>query len=179
MNIINILKESDQNELHIARLIILISYFKDKQNQCKINGLTKLAKLDFLLRYPTYLEHALVAINKLKDNVNIQEYEQNNVESRMVRYHYGPWDHKYRRLINEMVSKSIAWVEIDNRTTYIGLTSFGLKLADEFINNEDFIDVAQRSEILKKYFDIRGTQLKDFIYDTFPSISSLRMGDEI
>lgn len=39
-------------DLHIARLLILIGTFSGMKGNKTVNGLTKLAKLDFLLRYP-------------------------------------------------------------------------------------------------------------------------------
>ncbi len=46
-------------ELHTARLLVLLSTFAGDDGSDTMEGLTKLAKLDFLLRYPVMLERAL------------------------------------------------------------------------------------------------------------------------
>lgn len=50
--------------IHTARLLILLKEFCGEKNDKKIEGITKLVKLDFLLRYPVYLSKAL-ALKKL------------------------------------------------------------------------------------------------------------------
>ena len=52
--------------LHLACLVVLLRS-ADKRGKAgpkPVEGITKLAKLDFLLRYPVYLERALMALNK-------------------------------------------------------------------------------------------------------------------
>jgi len=50
--------ESNDN-LHLGRLLVLLSAFAGNTGSGSVDGLTKLAKLDFLLRYPVNLERAL------------------------------------------------------------------------------------------------------------------------
>lgn len=45
--------------LHEARLLLLLLAFAGDDNSGSIDGIAKLAKLDFLLRYPTLLKKAL------------------------------------------------------------------------------------------------------------------------
>ena len=54
----------DNDDLHLARLLILLGTFVGQNQTGSVEGLTKLAKLDFLLRYPVYLERALEARKK-------------------------------------------------------------------------------------------------------------------
>jgi len=97
----------------------------------------------------------------------------------MVRYRYGPWDFRYRRLINILVAKGLAYVAIHGKTIQIGLTKKGLDSAETLSNQEEFQDIAQRAKILKRNFDLKGTALMKFIYETFPEIGTLRLGEEI
>ncbi len=82
-------------ELHEARLLLLLAAFAGVDGTGSVDGLTKLAKLDFLLRYPTLLERALLARGKSVRHVRVQAHERDSIESRMVRYRFGPWDHRY------------------------------------------------------------------------------------
>jgi hypothetical protein len=170
--------------LHASRLLILLNTFRDKDQQ-RIKGLTKVVKLDFLLRYPVYLEQAL----KVRDaqsavsSLNIKEYERKSVESTMIRYLYGPWDHRYRSFINYLVAKGLVEVEADTKprqkTIFVGLTSKGIELATQLECSKDFEDIVIRSRILKRHFDKNAMWLERFIYDHFPEITSLKMGETI
>lgn len=51
MDLIRALAELEQNpELHLARLLVLLGEFGGADGTGRVEGLTKLAKLDFLLR---------------------------------------------------------------------------------------------------------------------------------
>lgn len=85
--------------LHAARLLVLISAFSGTGQGDAVEGLTKLAKLDFLLRYPVMLERALAAKGRSTRDVQLEDHERLSVESQMVRYRFGPWDHRYREFL--------------------------------------------------------------------------------
>jgi hypothetical protein len=86
LDLIDIVSSLEENEpLHLARLLLLLrAFIKDEQSA--IEGITKLAKLDFLLRYPTYFEAALVARGVKPRKVALPEFERNTIEASMVRY---------------------------------------------------------------------------------------------
>ena len=180
MNLLQTSVNLEENDnLHISRLILLLGVFSGKERQGTIDGLTKLAKLDFLLRYPVFLERALEAKDVSIERVEVKTYERKNVESAMVRYRYGPWDFRYRRFINMMIAKGLATISIEGKTTKIGLTKQGLKFYSKLSEESEFEDLVFRANLLKRHFNYTGTNLKKFIYKTFPEISSLRLGEEI
>lgn len=179
MDLVKAISELDaEPDLHAARLLILISAFSST-DQGTVEGLTKLAKLDFLLRYPVMLERALVAKNRPTRDVRLEEYERLSVESQMVRYRYGPWDHRYREFLNILIGKGLVTVRVEGRRIVISLTDRGRDLAIELSDNPAFQDYARRSTLLKRHFDIMGTSLMKFIYDTFPEVVSLRSNEKI
>jgi hypothetical protein len=90
--------EEDTN-FHMARLLILLKACGGRNGEQTVAGLTKLAKLDFLLRYPTYLERALSAKGKKTVKAQVTDSDRSSIESAMVRFKYGPWDFRYRRLL--------------------------------------------------------------------------------
>lgn len=175
------LLELDENDdLHLSRLLILLRAFSGRNNLKTIDGLTKLAKLDFLLRYPVYLDRAIEKwVKKDRPNVNIQDYERKSIESSMVRFRYGPWDFRYRRLLNILVAKGLVRVNSDGKTIQIGLTSSGLEMANELASSNIFSDFSERASILKKHFDWKARTLMERIYETFPEIATLRYGEPI
>ncbi len=167
------------DDFHLSRLLILLGAFSGKDGTGAIEGLTKLAKLDFLLRYPVYLEQALEAKKKSTRNVEVVDYERMSVESSMVRFRYGPWDFRYRRFINLLVAKGLATVNVKGKTIEVGLTSNGLQAVNALSEDEAFNDTVRRAKLLKTHFNQKGTHLMKFIYETFPEIATLRLGERI
>lgn len=165
--------------LHHARLLVLLNVFSGRSGETTVEGLTKLAKLDFLLRYPTFLERAVSARGGDGAKVCVREAERHSVESSMVRYRYGPWDHRYRELLNELVGLGLVRVEVHGRTVHIGLTLEGRGAAQKLSSASANADLVRRSRLLKNHLNLSATRLMRFVYDTFPEIADLRMRQEI
>jgi hypothetical protein len=161
-------------DLHAARLLILIDVFVGGETGDGIEGLTKLAKLDFLLRYPVLLERALKARNKSTRSVELEEHERYSVESEMVRYRFGPWDHKYRRILNLLVAKGLVKISIEGKTNVVTETKLGHEHAQKLAENELFASYVKRAKVIKSNFDLNATNLMKFIYATFPEVLTLR-----
>ncbi len=168
-----------RDPLHEGRLLVLLLAFAGDDNKGEIEGLTKIAKLDFLLRYPTFLQRALEKKHKSTKNVGLQQHEQLSVESKMVRYRFGPWDHRYRRFLNLAVAKGLARITVDGRTVKIGLTDTGATVARGLAASDAFADITRRAAILKTHFDMTASGLMRFIYEAFPEILSLRADSAI
>ena len=180
MNLFDIFISLETNEeVHLGRILILLNEFSGKDGKGEIEGLTKLAKLDFLLRYPVYLERAIRSEGLNTKFMLIQEHERRSVESKMVRFKYGPWDFRYRKFINILVGKGLAYIHIQGRTIHLGLTEKGRATALDILNKENYSDIAERAKIVKRNFNFSATNLMRFIYKTFPEIISLQYGQEI
>lgn len=180
MDLVRAMTELEQTpELHLARLTVLLGEFCGPDGNDRVEGLTKLAKLDFLLRYPTLLERALAARGKSTASVQVQDYERTSVESRMVRYRFGPWDHRYRMLLNVLVARRLATISIEGRMVAIGLTPQGTELAKTLASSDAFLDLARRAKTLHSHFDLTATNLMKFIYETFPELTSMRSNEAI
>ncbi|MFN3833132.1 MAG: hypothetical protein ACK4SQ_12995 [Allorhizobium sp.] len=165
--------------LHLGRLLILIDKFGGQKGTHQINGLTKLAKLDFLLRYPAYLERALLARNIRATMTSVHDFERNSIEAKMVRFRYGPWDFRYRRFLNTLAGKGLVAVGNKGRTVVVGVTPQGRLAAGLLTAQPEYEELEQRASLLKRHLDLSGTTLMEFIYKTFPEISSLRLGETI
>jgi len=161
-------------ELHEARLLLLLGAFAEDGQGGAVEGLTKLAKLDFLLRYPVMLERALEAKGRSTREVQLDDHERHSVESEMVRYRFGPWDHRYREFLNILVAKGLASISIEGRKVVVMTTKQGRDLARQLSTDRRFEQYARRARLLKKHFDLTATTLMRFIYATFPEIVSLR-----
>jgi hypothetical protein len=167
------------DHLHMARLLLLLDAHAGKSNK-PVEGITTLAKLEFLLRYPNCLERALVARNKPTAPAHILDFERTTIESKMVRFRYGPWDHRYRRWIALLVGKGLLHAGVEGRTVKLWLTDAGHSVGQALGNSPDLEDLSGRAKLVTKTFGtMSGTALKDFVYATFPEITTMRWGDPI
>lgn len=133
---------SDENlAYHAARLLLLIALCGKPRSggtvrQPGIQGRTLLAKLDFFLRYPAYLKRAASILGvRLSDEALglAPDSEIHSVESRMVRYLYGPWDHIYYPALAYLIGKRLATVAIQHGTEVFYLTREGKEASDRLI----------------------------------------------
>lgn len=164
--------------LHAARLLILVNAFGPKG--AGIEGLTKLAKLDFLLRYPTFLDVLLHRRGiAWPEGSEPSDAEREAVESRMIRFKYGPWDHRYYTVIASLVGLELATFEANPRgVRVLRLTARGRELARE-LGSGSWAKIAGRSNVLKSNFDVSGNELREIIYREFPGIAGSPIGTEI
>ncbi|MBD9430430.1 hypothetical protein IB257_10830 [Achromobacter sp. ACM03] len=180
MNLVQTIVDLDQaTDLHLARILILLNAFYDTPGGGPIEGITKLAKLDFLLRYPVMLQKALEARGRSTQDVKLEEHEKSSVESAMVRYRFGPWDHRYREFLNILTAKNLAFVTLEGRKVVIAPTAEGQKIAKTLGADPLFEAHARRAIALKRHLDLGATNLMKFVYNTFPEILSLRSNSTI
>jgi len=182
MRLIKAISEADAvDEFHLARILFILDEAskRKKKNGC-VDGITKLAKLDFLLRYPNCLERALTVVKGNLEAADIKDYERTTIESKMIRFRYGPWDPRYRTWIALLYSKDLANTFIDGRTVHIGITVKGKKIVTELYHREAFNDIKERSGLLyKKFGSYSSTKIKNFIYEVFPEIERMKWGEKI
>ena len=162
-----------------ARILLLIAAFSTGGSS--LEGRTKLAKLDFLLRYPPFFARALAKRSGLTKRaltaIEQAESEGRTIESRMMRYRYGPWDPAYYALLGRLVGKGLAEPVPEPGGVGYRLTPRGKRVADALAADEAWATVSERAGLLKAYFDLSGNGLKNFIYDNFPEVAGATWGD--
>ncbi|WP_048050993.1 hypothetical protein [Methanosarcina soligelidi] len=164
------------DDFHIARLILLLNAAGKRSNK-PVEGIMKLAKMDFLLRYPNCLVRALKAVDKEAIAQEIPTEEQNTIETRMIRFRFGPWDKRYRRWIGLLMSKGLVDTYLKGRTVNVKLTPAGIEVAAQLSELEEFSPIAKRSKIVVSAVgDYPATKLKDFVYEVFPEIVDMQWG---
>jgi hypothetical protein len=167
------------DDFHVARLLLLLKAGAGRSNK-PVQGIMKLAKMDFLLRYPNCLVRVLKALGKQLAADSIPEEERNTIEARMIRFRFGPWDKRYRRWIGLLVSKGLANTFLDGRTVNVKLTDAGSELATHIATLEVFEPLAVRSGLIAAAVGrLSATRLKEFIYEVFPEIVDMRWGRDI
>lgn len=160
-----------------ARLLLLIDAFSGGKGT--LQGRTKLAKLDFLLRYPLFFRRAL-QIRSVEADLAGPSASENTIEQRMVRFRYGPWDPAYYALLGSLLGRGL--IEAIPHARFIGFrtTDAGHALAEELATTEAWADVAERARLLKRAFPTQGgTFLKDFIYQHFPEVTQASWGEAL
>ena len=158
-----------------ARLLLLIETFSRRRKV--LEGRTKLAKLDFFLRYPRYYERALQI--RRPDLVHAKGTPEPDVESRMVRYRFGPWDPAYFALLGRLVGKGLVAPAPYARGIGYRATEKGRLMAAALKDEPAWADMSERIELLRRHFDLSGATLKKFIYDNFPEVTRATWGQSL
>jgi hypothetical protein len=160
------------------RLLLLIDAFSNQQEG--LQGRTKLAKLDFLLRYPEFLKRALQAKSvDVGDDAQALFVEPNPIEQRMVRYRFGPWDPSYFSLLGSLLGRGLITVVPYNRGLGYKTTSEGSALANRVRSDPSWRPLYESTKLLRRHFNLAGSTLKRFVYDTFPEVGSARWNDPL
>jgi hypothetical protein len=185
------MKHISNNEniaFHAARLLLLIALCgkprSSKTGQLPgIQGRTLLAKLDFFLRYPAYLFKAakILEINYSEDELYKSAiHDLNSVESRMIRYLYGPWDNLYYPVLAYLIGKSLIGVEVMQRVEIFRLTPQGLDVVMQLSKQEEYKTIVARANLVYKVFNkYSGSTVKKFIYEYFPEVVDRQLGAKI
>lgn len=167
------------DDFHMARLLVLMHAFAGRSNK-PVQGIMKLAKIDFLLRYPNCLARVLEKQGKTEEAEKILPEQRNTIEARMIRFRYGPWDDRYRRWIALLSAKGLVTTFLEGRTVYIQLTESGKALSESLTTTDEFVELAERSKSVKKAVgQMNGTALKDHIYQALPEIVDMKWGHSI
>jgi len=183
LRIIDAAIETEQSDqLHEARLLLLLRHAANRGTGT-VEGITKLAKIDFLLRYPRYLQRLVDTLNKDRKKpivIPLQPFEVDTVESKMIRFRYGPWDPRYRRWIGILVAKGLADTYVKGKTVHVKLTERGIKVAGTVAEQEAFKDLDVRSRLIEKLVGSKSGQwLKETIYVIVPELTGMDWGEEI
>lgn len=173
------MKSSLDPEYHTARLLLLVDSVTAVAGL--LDGLTKLAKLDFLVRYPSMLRRLLDEDDATfagSPDARLVPVDA-PVESRMMRYKYGPWDDSYYVLIGAMISRGLV-EETDGRGKIaLRPTPLGRQVAADLREHEDWRDLADRCALVARRFDVAGSVLKARIYNELPDVVDRPQRSEI
>jgi hypothetical protein len=162
---------------HVARLLLLIDAYS--RNGTGIAGLTKLAKLDFLLRYPTMLGRLLNARGLAwPEGSGPDANELSSVESQMIRWKYGPWDNLYYPLIGSLLSLELTAIQPASVLT-LRSTTLGAEMASQLRGEDPWRAVDARCHLLHQHFNMTGNALRRLIYEELPEVRETQFGRPI
>jgi hypothetical protein len=157
------LAADDILEFHAARLLLLLEVCGTTG---RIDGLTKMAKLDFFNRYPDFFA-AAAAAKSVETGASISG-QSDAVESAMIRHHYGPWDLRYYHILAYLEAKHLITVAKHKNAYQIALTPLGRERAKTLASRPSFGSIVDRMRQVKQQFGkMTGNSLKQLIYSMF------------
>lgn len=162
---------------HQTRVLLLVTAVAatDGHNR-KLDGLTKLAKLDFLTRYPALgpvvLDRLSASDNRLHIERDSSEMSATDVEAPMTRYKYGPWDDRYYPVIGALVGRGLVkYVKGRKGSVALSPTPAGKKLAKDIGSTDDWQHINDRcAAVAEASAGLNGTTLKNLIYSRLPAL---------
>lgn len=166
------LAADDLLEFHAARLLLL---FKVCGVAGRIDGLTKMAKLDFFVRYPEFFNAACSALG-------LQERTTETVvESSMIRFHYGPWDDRYYHVLAFLESTGLLSVSKVRNTFTLMLTQEGHGIANSLAAEPCYAALVEQMRLVKKSLGNKaGSTLKKLVYRVFEKeVTQRSLGETI
>jgi len=166
------LAADDITELHAARLLLLLHHCGASD---KIDGLTKLAKLDFFVRYPNFFERIAAHLDQAATAATQQ------MESAMVRHHYGPWDKRYYQILGFLEARGLMTVSKHNHSYEFALTLLGHSKAAVLSKNNAYRTLIDQMKAVRKLLGRKsGTQLKNLVYEIFDTeVKRRKLGELI
>ncbi|WP_354642915.1 hypothetical protein [Kitasatospora camelliae] len=166
----------DDLAYHQARVLLLVNAVsKASGHTKKLDGLTKLAKLDFLLRYPALAPIVLEHLSDSDPRLSLSPEEVSTpteVEAPMVRYKYGPWDDRYYAIIGALVGRGLLrYAKGRKGSVALVATAEGRRLAEDMSAAPKWRALSERSEaIADASSGMTGNALKDLIYQKLESL---------
>jgi hypothetical protein len=164
-----------------ARILLLIDGFSRRTNSLRtLEGRVKLAKLDFLLRYPHHLATILGSRGLKAAERESLDRQDSPLESRMMRYRYGPWDPSYFAVLGSLVGRALIEVVPAEGTNALGYrtTTSGAALAEHLTEDGAFDEVIGRITLLRRHLDLTGESLKKMLYD-LPEVADATWHEEL
>ena len=159
-------------EFHAARLLLLFRYCGTAG---RIEGLTKMAKLDFFVRYPLFFNTACETLGLPAESAS------RSVESSMIRFHYGPWDDRYYHILGYLESKGLLSVTKNGKAFTFELTDQGKAIVNELVTDDSFATLVEQMKRVKNALGAKaGSTLKKLIYTIFEKeVAERPLGEKI
>ena len=165
-----------------ARLLLLIDTFSRKSNGADryLEGRVKLAKLDFLLRYPRYLHRILLAHGARSSELQTLDDTEGPLDARMIRYRYGPWDPSYYAVLGSLIGRGLVHVSPLGGSSGFGYRTsvLGAQVAASLRTDESFFRMNDRLKLLRRHLDKSGSTLKNYLYE-IPEIADASWHEDL
>ncbi|MGY1761047.1 hypothetical protein ACI79G_07035 [Geodermatophilus sp. SYSU D00779] len=166
----------DDLAYHQSRILLLVeAVAAEPGHGRKLDGLTKLAKLDFLLRYPALATVILDDLAADDERLHVDDADRlspTDVADPMTRYKYGPWDDRYYPVVGALVSRGLLRYARGRRgSVALVPTTAGRRLADSLRRDRAWRETADRCQVLAQASaGMTGNALKERIYERLSNL---------
>ncbi len=103
------------------------------------------------------------------------------VESSMVRHHYGPWDKRYYHVLAYLEAKGLVNVVKNKKAYEFFLSSTGKEKSEMLKESKSFKQLTKHMKLVKSTLGNKnGSALKDLIYEVFEKeVADRKLGEVI
>lgn len=159
---------------HQMRVLLLVAAVTASDGHSrKLDGLTKLAKLDFLVRYPALAPRVLNDLDATDSRLHTtRDADATDVEAPMTRYKYGPWDDRYYPALGALIGRGLLrYLKGRRGSVALAPTPAGRRRAEDLGNSDEWREINDRCyAIAQASGGLTGTALKDLIYRHLPEL---------
>jgi len=163
-----------------GRVLLLIAAFSGTAARPReLEGRVKLAKLDFLIRYPTYLARVLQTRQVSDEVVRGLNLEDNSSQERMIRYRYGPWDPSYYAVLGSLIGRGLVEPVPIRKGVGYRITERGRELSESLLAEGVWDSINERARLVKTHLNLSGNSLKDLLYSEVPEMAEKNWHQEV
>lgn len=161
---------------HQVRVLLLVDAVSRTDGHArKLDGLTKLAKLDFLVRYPALAPAVLDLLEDGDQRLGLEATTGSpttDAEAPMTRYKYGPWDDRYYAIVGALVGRGLLRYTRGRRGSIaLATTPAGRELVTTLADTPQWGQIRSRCEaVAEGSAGMTGNALKEAIYRKLPSL---------
>ncbi|WP_182263130.1 hypothetical protein [Rhodococcus sp. UFZ-B548] len=161
---------------HQARVLMLVTAVSATAGHAgKLEGLTKLAKLDFLLRYPVLALRVLDSLETGDPRLHVSAHDladPTDVEAPMIRYKFGPWDDRYYAVIGALIGRGLLrYMKPRKGSIAIAPTPAGRRMTSDMATTTEWTAINDRCyAIAEASANMTGNALKDRIYERLTTL---------
>jgi hypothetical protein len=102
------------------------------------------------------------------------------MDSRMIRYRYGPWDPSYYAVLGSLIGRGLVQAGPLSSSSGFGYrtSEAGARLAGDLLSDESFSNLDARLRLARRYLDKSGNTLKGYLYE-IPEIADARWEEDL
>lgn len=165
---------------HQGRVLLLIrAVAEEPRNSGRLDGLTKLAKLDFLVRYPALAPVVLDELHESDPDLHLGAADLSDptaVADPMIRYKYGPWDDRYYPIVGALISRGLLrYARGRKGSVALVPTASGRSLADDLSAEPSWRGINDQCRaVARASAGLTGNALKSRIYERLADLMDRR-----
>lgn len=157
-----------ESAFHQARVLLLISAFSGRSRG--LRGLSRLSRLDFLLRFPPVLDYVdLGEATGWPTAAATVPAERHATDIAFASSRYGLWTDRYTLIIGALLGKQLAAV-VPGRSLEMIATPAGRAAAAQLAMNHEWAATKLRADFLHQRLDVSAARLNELLR---PAISRM------